>query len=99
MMRSLSARTGPAAKLNASTNEAIKMFFIDSPSRSLAHLTQSPARGHNPESCRRNEAVMEIAGWEFVHVPTPGVRRAHETPITLATEASLKGYGCLVDDP
>jgi ureidoglycolate lyase len=32
-------------------------------------------------------------------VPTTGVRRAHETPLVLATEASLKGFGCLVDEP
>ena len=42
---------------------------------------------------------MDIAEWKFVHVPTTGVRRAHETPLVLATDASLQGYGCLVDDP
>jgi ureidoglycolate lyase len=42
---------------------------------------------------------MDMSQWEFAYVPTTGVRRAHETPIKIATEASLKGYGCLVDDP
>src|ERR1700676_3019605 len=44
-------------------------------------------------------ASMDIAQWEFAHVPTTGVRRAHETPIVLATDASLEGFGRLVDDP
>ena len=42
---------------------------------------------------------MDIADWEFAYEPTTGVRQAHETPLVLATEASLEGYGCLVDDP
>ena len=29
---------------------------------------------------------MDIAQWDFAYVPTTGVRRAHETPIVLATE-------------
>jgi ureidoglycolate lyase len=41
---------------------------------------------------------MDIAEWKFV-VPTTGVRQAHATPIVAATDASLRGYGCLVDDP
>jgi ureidoglycolate lyase len=36
---------------------------------------------------------------EIAYVPTTGVRHAHELPIVLATEESLKDYGCLVDDP
>ena len=31
--------------------------------------------------------------------PTTGVRRLHETPLVAASNESLKGYGCLVDDP
>ena len=31
--------------------------------------------------------------------PTTGVRRAHQTPLVAASDASLAGYGCLVDDP
>jgi hypothetical protein len=42
---------------------------------------------------------MDIGQWEFAYVPTTGVRQAHETPLVLATEASLKGFGCLVDEP
>ena len=36
---------------------------------------------------------------EIAYVPTTGVRRAHETPLVVATDASLEGYGKLVDDP
>jgi hypothetical protein len=40
---------------------------------------------------------MDIGQWEFAYVPTTGVRRAHETPIVLATDESLEGFGCLVE--
>lgn len=33
------------------------------------------------------------------YVPTTGVRQVHETPVVVATERSLAGYGKLVDDP
>ena len=33
------------------------------------------------------------------YVPTTGVGRVHETPLVTATDATLKGYGCLVGDP
>jgi ureidoglycolate lyase len=36
---------------------------------------------------------------DIAYVPTTGVRRVHETPLVAATEASLEGYGKLVDDP
>jgi ureidoglycolate lyase len=36
---------------------------------------------------------------EIAYVPTTGVRRVHETPLVVATDESLKGYGGLVDDP
>jgi ureidoglycolate lyase len=36
---------------------------------------------------------------DIAYVPTTGVRRAHELPVVLASEETLKGYGCLVDDP
>jgi len=42
---------------------------------------------------------MDIDQLEFAYSPTTGARRAHETPLVLATDESLKGYGCLVDDP
>ncbi len=42
---------------------------------------------------------MDIAGWKFVHEPTTGVRQAHVTPIVVASNASLRGYGTLVEDP
>ncbi|HEY4442654.1 MAG TPA: ureidoglycolate lyase [Steroidobacteraceae bacterium] len=42
---------------------------------------------------------MDIAGWKFVHEPTTGVRQAHVTPIVVASDASLRGYGTLVHDP
>jgi ureidoglycolate lyase len=36
---------------------------------------------------------------DVAYLPTTGVRRAHETPLVVATDASLEGYGQLVDDP
>jgi ureidoglycolate lyase len=35
---------------------------------------------------------------QIAYVPTTGVRRTHEAPLVVATDASLEGYGCLVDD-
>jgi ureidoglycolate lyase len=42
---------------------------------------------------------MDIDLSAIAYTPTTGARRVHETPLVRATEASLKGYGCLVDDP
>ena len=42
---------------------------------------------------------MEVDLGEIAYVPTTGVRRVHETPLVMATNASLEGYGRLVDDP
>jgi ureidoglycolate lyase len=42
---------------------------------------------------------MNIDLSQIAYAPTTGVRRVHETPLVVATEASLKGYGCLVTDP
>jgi hypothetical protein len=36
---------------------------------------------------------------QIAYAPTIGVRRAHETPLVVATDASLRGHGRLVDDP
>jgi ureidoglycolate lyase len=36
---------------------------------------------------------------ETAYVPTTGVRRIHRVELVAATEANLKGYGCLVEDP
>jgi ureidoglycolate lyase len=36
---------------------------------------------------------------DIAYVPTTGVRRVHETPLVVATEASLEGYGKLVASP
>src|SRR3974390_1662914 len=36
---------------------------------------------------------------EIAYIPTTGVRKVCETPVIEATDESLKGYGCLVDDP
>jgi ureidoglycolate lyase len=36
---------------------------------------------------------------KMAYIPTTGVRRVHETPVVVATETSLAGYGSLVDDP
>jgi ureidoglycolate lyase len=42
---------------------------------------------------------MDIDLGEIAYLPTTGVRRVHETPLVAATNASLEGYGCLVEDP
>ena len=63
----------------------------------LYHVTES--RGINSAFTEGTMASMDIDELEFAYAPTTGVRRAHETPVVLATDASLKGYGCLVDDP
>jgi ureidoglycolate lyase len=42
---------------------------------------------------------MEIDPQKIAYIPSTGVRRIHETPLVAATDASLKGYGKLVDDP
>jgi ureidoglycolate lyase len=42
---------------------------------------------------------MKLDLSQVAYVPTTGVRQAHELPVVLATDESLKGYGCLVDDP
>jgi ureidoglycolate lyase len=42
---------------------------------------------------------MDIDLSAIAYVPTTGVRRVHETPVITASDASLEGYGCLVDDP
>jgi ureidoglycolate lyase len=36
---------------------------------------------------------------DIAYTPTTGVRRVHEAPLVVATEASLAGYGRLVDAP
>jgi ureidoglycolate lyase len=36
---------------------------------------------------------------ETAYVPTIGVQRTHRIELVAATEASLKGYGCLVESP
>ncbi len=42
---------------------------------------------------------MDIDLSDIAYVPTTGVRRVHETPLVAASDATLEGYGCLVDDP
>jgi ureidoglycolate lyase len=42
---------------------------------------------------------MTIDLGHIVYPPSIGARRVHETPLVAANAASLKGYGCLVDDP
>jgi hypothetical protein len=42
---------------------------------------------------------MDIELDDIAYVPTTGVRRVHETPLVAATDASLEGYGCLVEEP
>ncbi|HUC11103.1 MAG TPA: hypothetical protein VL985_11865 [Stellaceae bacterium] len=42
---------------------------------------------------------MDIDVSQIAYVPTTGVRRVHQTPLIVASNASLDGYGCLVEDP
>ena len=42
---------------------------------------------------------MEVDLGELSYPRTTGVRRVFETPLVIATEQSLEGYGRLVDDP
>ncbi len=42
---------------------------------------------------------MELYLGEISYVPTTGVRRVHETPVVVASDSSLQGYGCMVDEP
>jgi len=42
---------------------------------------------------------MQFDPSELSYIPTTGVRRVHDTPIVAANDESLKGYGCLVDEP
>jgi ureidoglycolate lyase len=42
---------------------------------------------------------MDIDLSAIAYVPTTGVRRVHQTPVIAASDASIEGYGCLVDDP
>ncbi len=42
---------------------------------------------------------MDIDPDAIAYIPSTGVRRVHDTPLVVASEASLAGYGRLVDDP
>ena len=42
---------------------------------------------------------MHFDAAEIAYVPTTGVSRVHETPLVEATDDTLQGYGCLVDEP
>jgi ureidoglycolate lyase len=55
-------------------------------------------------ACRVDHQEEKINPWISIqaavaYVPTIGVRRVHETPVVTATNDSLDGYGCLVDEP
>src|ERR1700754_772505 len=41
---------------------------------------------------------MEFNASNIAYAPTTGVRKVHETPLVIATNEALEGYGCLVDD-
>ena len=43
--------------------------------------------------------MTEIDLADIAYPPTTGVRRAHETPVVIASDRTLGGYGCLVDEP
>jgi hypothetical protein len=42
---------------------------------------------------------MDIQQAEFAYQPTIGVRKLHETPVVVADDGALAGYGCLVECP
>jgi ureidoglycolate lyase len=42
---------------------------------------------------------MEFDPGTIAYVPTTGARAVHRTPLVMATDETLAGYGCLVDDP
>ncbi len=44
-------------------------------------------------------AAMDFDLNDIAYVPTTGVRRVYETPLVAADNDSLKGYGCLIDEP
>jgi hypothetical protein len=42
---------------------------------------------------------MDFDPNDIAYVPTTGVRNVHDTRVVEASNGSLEGYGCLVDDP
>jgi ureidoglycolate lyase len=44
-------------------------------------------------------AEDEIELGTIAYIPSTGVREVQETPVVLATDESMAGYGCTVDDP
>ncbi len=42
---------------------------------------------------------MDIDSDKLAYPPSTGVRRVHDTPLVVASPASLEGYGLLVDEP
>ena len=42
---------------------------------------------------------MEFDTADIHYIPTTGVSRVHDTPVVIASDETLKGYGCLVGDP
>ncbi len=42
---------------------------------------------------------MDIDLGNLSYTPSTGARRVHDTPLQVASDAALKGYGCLVQDP
>jgi ureidoglycolate lyase len=44
-------------------------------------------------------AADDIEFGTVAYVPTTGVREVQETPVVLATDETMAGYGCTVEDP
>jgi len=42
---------------------------------------------------------MDIDTGAIAYIPSTGVRRVHDAPLVAASDAALRGYGFLVDDP
>lgn len=43
--------------------------------------------------------LEELEPGALAYVPTTGPRQLHPTPLVIATDETLAGYGCTVDDP
>jgi ureidoglycolate lyase len=43
--------------------------------------------------------MIDFDSAEIAYEPTTGVARVHDTPLVVASDEALEGYGCLVADP
>jgi ureidoglycolate lyase len=89
--------------------EQISLFFrlyVKAIERLRKHLLKIVGCGKLDAFCRaayrapaRSIWPMDVDSADFAYVPTTGVHRYVEAPVVEATDESLRGYGCLVDQP